>query len=369
MREPSIAFVLGTRPELIKCAPIMHEADRRDLPYSVVHTGQHYSDRLTTVFYDQLEIRRPDHDLGVGSGSHGQQTGQIMAAVDEVLRAERPDVVLVQGDTNSVLAGALVASKLDARLGHVEAGLRSYDRSMPEEINRIVADHLSDYLYAPTETAADNLRNEGRPEAAILQTGNTIVDAVQRHRELARSKSTVHEDLDVEPGTYVLMTVHRAENVDEKARFEDILTGVDRAAERMGVEVLYPIHPRAVTRLDEFGIEVPSRIRTVEPQDYLDFLALEGGAKLIVTDSGGIQEEACILGVPCVTVRDSTERPETVDIGANALVGMTPAEIVAGAVDMVEKPPTWSNPYGDGDAAARILSSLASDGQGATCLE
>jgi UDP-N-acetylglucosamine 2-epimerase (non-hydrolysing) len=353
-----VAFVLGTRPEIIKLAPVVQACHRLGVDYSIVHTGQHYSDSLDSVFFDQLELPEPDYDLGVGSSSHGEQTGEMLIGVERALTETAPEVVLVQGDTNSVLAGALAASKMDAALGHVEAGLRSFDRSMPEETNRVIADHVSDHLFAPTEQSKEYLLDEGLSEHRITVTGNTVVDALFRNREIARRKSTVIADLGIEDRDFFVMTAHRQENVDEEARFRDLLAGVERAAEAHDADVIYPVHPRARDRIETFGIEIPDRIRAVEPLEYLDFLRLASTADLILTDSGGVQEEACILGTPCVTMRDNTERPETIDVGANRLSSCDPGQIVASATEMLLRGDGWENPFGDGDAAERILQSL-----------
>lgn len=353
-----VAFVLGTRPEIIKLAPVIRACQRSDVAFSMIHTGQHYSDSLDSVFFDQLELPTPDYDLGVGSSSHGRQTGEMLIGVERCLTETDPDVVLVQGDTNSVLAGALAASKADAALGHVEAGLRSGDRSMPEEINRIVADHVADHLFAPTERSEAALRDEGIPAGRISVTGNTVVDALLRNREIARRKSGVLSELGVDGADFFVMTAHRQENVDDEERFEGMLAGVGRAARTHDAEVIYPVHPRARDRIEAFGLDVPDPIRTVEPLGYLDFLRLSAAAALILTDSGGIQEEACVLGVPCVTMRDTTERPETVAVGANRLVSTDPDRIVAGATEMLPRGGEWANPFGDGDAAERILRAL-----------
>ncbi|MFO7927742.1 MAG: non-hydrolyzing UDP-N-acetylglucosamine 2-epimerase [Halobacteriota archaeon] len=353
-----VVFVLGTRPEIIKLAPVIHACSDAKIPYTIVHTGQHYSETLDSVFFEQLELPDPDYNLGVGSGSHGKQTGEMLIGVEQVLEEIDPETVLVQGDTNSVLAGAIATSKMDIDLGHVEAGLRSFDRSMPEETNRIVADHISEYLFAPTVQSEQQLRREGIEEERITVTGNTVVDAVYRNRTLAREKSTVLSTLGLDGRPFFLMTAHRAENVDDEDRFRSILRGVDRAAHERDVEVVYPIHPRAEQRLAEFDIEVPERIRTIEPQEYLDFLRLEAAAELIVTDSGGVQEEACILGVPCVTMRDSTERPETIEVGANRLCGTDPAAIARSVDEMLGADTGWENPFGDGNASERILEAL-----------
>lgn len=359
--SPDITFVLGTRPEIIKLAPVIRCCDRREIPYSILHTGQHYSEELDAVFFDQLEIPSPDHNLEVGSGRHGHQTGRMLAGIEEILLEEDPAVVLVQGDTNSVLAGSLAVSKLEMPVGHVEAGLRSFDREMPEEINRVLADHIGEYLFAPTETSRDYLREEGIDDDHIYVTGNTIVDAVHQHQELAAEKSTILEELELQATKFGLLTAHRAENVDNPDRFTNLLEGVRRVAATYDLKILYPIHPRAQERLEEFDIAVPPEIRVVDPQDYLDFLQLEANADLVLTDSGGVQEEACILGVPCVTLRDNTERPETLEVGANRLAGIEPDSILASAEQMLTTQHGWTNPFGNGIAAEQILEILGKE--------
>lgn len=353
--DVAVTIVLGTRPEIIKLAPVIDACERLDIGYSVVHTGQHYSYELDAVFFDQLELPTPEHNLEVGSASHSQQTGTMIGDIEDVLLAETPELVLVQGDTNSVLAGSIAASKLDCELGHVEAGLRSFDRTMPEEVNRVLADHAADYLFAPTEQAALYLRQEGIPVDRIEVTGNTIVDAVTCYRDLAAEKSTVLETLDLAADEFCLLTAHRAENVDDRDRFASLLEGVARVARESDLDVVYPVHPRAADRIESFGLDVPAEIRCVDAQDFLDFLRLESTARLVFTDSGGVQEEACILGTPCVTLRDNTERPETVDVGANRIVGVDPEGIVDGANDALDRSTDWENPFGDGRSAGRIL--------------
>lgn len=352
-----IAIVLGTRPEIIKMSPVVRECERRGTPFFILHTGQHYSHEMDQVFFERLGLPRPLHKLDVGSGPHGAQTGKMLAGVERVLQEERPDAVLVQGDTNTVVAGALAAAKLGIPVGHVEAGLRSHDRTMPEEVNRIVADHVSDWLFPPTEASARALRAEGLPDSRILVTGNTIVDAVQENRKLAEARSGVLPRLGLERRGYVLMTAHRQENVDDAARFRGVLDGARAVARGLGVPLLYPIHPRARKMLGEHKLDAEG-VRLVDPVDFLDFLQLEGNARLILTDSGGVQEEACILGVPCVTMRDNTERPETVEVGANVLAGTDPAAIGAAARRMLDARGGWPNPFGAGDAAVRILDRL-----------
>lgn len=353
-----IVFVLGTRPEIIKLAPVIRACETAGIEYDVLHTGQHYSDRLDGVFFETLELPPPDHNLGVGSSTHAEQTGEMVRRVGEVVREVDPESVLVQGDTNSALAGGLVASKLDTTLGHVEAGLRSYDRDMPEEINRVLVDHAADLLFAPTDDAAANLRGEGIPDRRVAVTGNTVVDAVQRHARLALEKSDVLGDLGLEGGSFALMTAHRPANVDDPARFAGLLDGVAEYAGVADVPVVYPIHPRSEKRLAEHDLSVPDRVQCVEPLDYLDFLRLEQAAQVVFTDSGGVQEETCVLGTPCVTVRESTERPETLAVGSNVLADPTPNSIVGSAFDVRSGPDDWQAPFGDGDAAARILDRL-----------
>jgi UDP-N-acetylglucosamine 2-epimerase (non-hydrolysing) len=350
-----VAVMLGTRPEIIKLAPVISACTKHDVRCTIIHTGQHYSDHLDSVFFEQLGLPEPDYNLRIGSASHGEQTGTMLIEAERVLEDVSPDTVLVQGDTNSVLAGALAASKMDIELGHVEAGLRSFNREMPEELNRIVTDHLADQLFAPTEKSEQNLRNEGIPASRITVTGNTVVDALYRNRRLAQENSSILRELNLVEKSFFVLTVHRAENVDTETRFEALLSGVSQVARKHQTPVLYPIHPRAQNRLTEFDIEPSPEIRLIEPQEYLDFLRLEDEASLILTDSGGVQEEACILGTPCVTLRESTERPETVDIGANVLSGHTPKAIRSCADQMVQKEGNWENPFGDGKAGQRIL--------------
>ena len=335
-------------------APVIRECQRRDLDYSIIHTGQHYSYQMDRIFFEQLELPQPDHNLDVGSGNHGEQTGRILADLETVLTAERPDVVLVQGDTNTVMAGALAASKLHIKVGHVEAGLRSYDRSMPEEINRVVADHVSDYCFAPTEISKANLLKEGIAEEKIHVTGNTIVDSVYQNLEIAMRKVNILTDLDLEPKGYFLVTSHRQENVDNKERLGEIIRGLEMVKREFGLPVVFPVHPRTRKMVESFRFELDG-IEAIEPLGFLEFLQLEAGARLALTDSGGVQEEACILGVPCVTLRDNTERPETVDVGANVLTGASSERIMKGALQMMEAEAGWKNPFGDGCTGERIV--------------
>lgn len=358
-----VSIVLGTRPEMIKLAPLLHELTERDgHEFQLIHTGQHYSDALDDAFFRELDLPEPDHHLGVGSASHAEQTAQIMTKCEPIFLNDRPDVVFVQGDTNTVLAAALTVAKIpDVDLGHVEAGLRSYDRDMPEEMNRRIADVCSEVLFVPTKDAAANLREENVAADRIHTVGNTVVDAVYRHIELARDRTTVLEDLGLEPGEFALVTMHRAENVDDETVFERII-GELESITADGDTLLYPIHPRAEKRAREFGLydRLDAAVTLVEPQDYLRFLRLEDEASVILTDSGGVQEEAIILGTPCITMRDSTERPETVENGGNVLVDPASGDIVATYREVLDpevhdRMANAENPFGEGNASERIV--------------
>jgi len=350
----SIAIVLGTRPEIIKMAPVIRECEQRRLEYFVLHTGQHYSYSMDKVFFEQLELPQPNYNLDVGSASHAEQTGKIMDGVEKILMHEKPEVVLVQGDTNTVMAGALAASKLHIKVGHVEAGLRSYDRTMPEEINRVVADHVSDYLFAPTEISKQNLLREGILEDRIFVTGNTIVDSVYQNLEIAMRKVNVLAELGLKPKEYFLVTSHRQENVDNRERLGEIIRGLDLIQSKFGLPVVFPVHPRTQKMVESFGFEF-NGIKAIEPLGYLEFLQLEANARLALTDSGGVQEEACILGVPCVTLRENTERPETLDVRANVLAGARSEEMMKAVMRMLEAEAEWKNPFGDGCTGDRIV--------------
>ena len=354
-----IAIILGTRPEIIKMSPIIRECEKQAIDYYILHTGQHYSFEMDRVFFEELELPVPKYNLDIGSGRHGEQTGKMLVGMEEIFINDTPDVVLVQGDTNTVLAGALAASKLHIKIGHVEAGLRSYDRSMPEEINRIMADHISDYLFTPTENSKKYLLAEGIPEKKIFVTGNTVVDAVYQNLEISKQNRKTLSKFDLEEGGYFLTTVHRAENTDKKGRLSSILDGFDELYKEFNLPIIFPAHPRTVKMINEFGLAIPEGTKVIDPIGYLDFLQLEGGAKLILTDSGGLQEEACILGVPCITLRDNTERPETVEVRANIIAGVD-GDITELAAKMTASNPDWKNPYGEGKAAELTINSIIS---------
>ncbi|WP_268989014.1 non-hydrolyzing UDP-N-acetylglucosamine 2-epimerase [Methanosarcina mazei] len=350
-------MVLGTRPEIIKMSPVIRECEKRGMQYYILHTGQHYSYEMDRIFFDQLKLPEVKYKLNVGSGFHGKQTGKMLAEIEEILIKDRPDIVLVQGDTNTVLAGALAASKLHIKVGHVEAGLRSFDRAMPEETNRVVTDHISDYLFAPTETSKNYLLNEGIPDEKIFVTGNTVVDSAYQNLEISKKSCNVLEELELREKEYFIITAHRAENVDDKKRLNGILKGLSQIYEELKLPVIFPAHPRTVKMIKEFRFEVPEGTRLIEPLGYLEFLQLLNGAKLILTDSGGVQEESCILKVPCVTLRDNTERPETIDVGANIIAG-TGDKIIASVQKMINSSLNWINPYGNGNSGELILGSL-----------
>ena len=349
-----IAIILGTRPEIIKLSPVIKELKLKKADFFILHTGQHYSYHLDRVFFEQLELPQPRYNLDIGSGSHAEETGKMLIGIEKTLKMENPGVILVEGDTNSVLAGALAAVKINIAVGHVESGLRSYDRSMPEEINRVLVDHLSKYLFAPTPKARDILLGEGIPEKKIFITGNTIVDAIHDNLEIARGKSHALNTLHLKPQEYFLLTLHRQENVDSQARFKSILKGLEGLSAAFETPVVYPIHPRSRKMMERFGLK-SKRLILTEPADYLNFLQLESNAKLVLTDSGGVQEEACILHVPCVTLRDNTERPETIEAGANVLAGTSPERILECSKAMLGKKSDWENPFGDGKAGKRIV--------------
>jgi len=359
-----IAFIIGTRPEIIKMSPLIDEVDKRGIDYVLIHTGQHYDFEMSQQFFLDLELKEPDYNIGVGSDSHGKQTAVMMEGIEEVLLSEKPDIVLVQGDTNAVLAGALVAAKLHIAVGHVEAGLRSYDKTMPEEINRMVADVCTNLFFVPTEDTAINLIFEGIKPADIFITGNTVVDACYRNLKIASKSSNIMSKLDVE-GDILSLTLHRAENVDDRERLENI---VEALLKIKGLTIVFPVHPRTVKTLKEFGmysqLEEAPHIQMIKPIGYLDFLILQSNSKLMITDSGGIQEEAITLNVPCLTLRYNTERPETVHAGGNILVGSNTEKIISNVAKLMadnsiyQKMKDATNPYGDGTASEQIVDAI-----------
>jgi len=308
---------------------------------------------MDRIFFKQLKLPKPKYNLNVGSGTHGFQTGQILIGVEKILLSERPEIVLVEGDTNTVLAGALAAVKIGIKVGHVEAGLRSYDYEMPEEINRVLADHCSDLLFAPTDKSRQILLGEGIEGEKIHVTGNTIVDAVHQNITVADEKKVLDE-FGVQKNKYFLVTLHRQENINNEKRLRNILTGLEKIKIQFDLPLVCTIHPRTEKRLKQLCIK-PVGIDIVPSIDYVKFLQLEKNARLVLTDSGGVQEETCILGTPCVTLRYNTERPETLDVGSNILAGAEPNNIVKCVKHMFDRSRTWNQPFGDGKAAERIM--------------
>ena len=349
-----VASVVGARPQFIKAAPVSR-AIRQHNEELLIHTGQHYDDLMSDVFFRVLDLPEPDYNLEVGSGSHARQTGEMLIRLEEVLAEEKPDAVLVYGDTNSTLAGALAGAKLHLPVGHVEAGLRSFNRRMPEELNRIVADHLSSILFCPTETAVENLRREGI-EKGVHLVGDVMYDVALASAQEARRRDVVRR-LGLTPKGYLLATVHRPANVDERGPLESIL----RAFGGCGETVVFPAHPRTRNRMREFGLDagLAKNIRVVDPLDYFDFLALLIGAKKVATDSGGVQKEAYFFGVPCVTLREETEWIETVEDGWNAVVGTETGDVIH-AIRNFNPQGTKSKSFGDGHAAEKIAGLLES---------
>jgi UDP-N-acetylglucosamine 2-epimerase (non-hydrolysing) len=351
-----IGIIVGTRPEIIKMAPVIRECEKRNIPYFIIHSNQHYSKEMDSIFFEELHLPAPHYNLGVGSGLHSNQTGNILIKMEPILLEEKPDVVLVQGDTNTVLAGALSASKLNIKVGHIEAGLRSYDRTMPEETNRIMTDHISEYLFAVGPNQEKILKAEGIEHKKIHTVGNTVSDSLFQHLEISAQKSRILSELSLTAGEYFLVTAHRASNVDIASNLLELLNLFDQMHQNYAGTIVWPIHPRTQSKLKEFNIELPSYLQLIPPVGYLDFIQLQKHAKLILTDSGGIQEEACLLGVPSLTLRENTERPEAVEVGASELVGRNAEKAVAAARQWLSKDNySWENPFGDGHVAEHIL--------------
>jgi len=359
-----IATVIGTRPEIIKMAPVLDQLEKKGINNILIHTGQHYDHEMSQQFFLDLEIKKPDYNIGVGSNSHGKQTADMIKSIEEVLITEKPDFIMVQGDTNAVLAGALTASKLHMAVGHVEAGLRSYDKTMPEEINRQIADICSTMFFVPTEESAVNLIIENIDPHEIFITGNTIVDACRRHLKIAERESNILNELNV-TGDILTITMHRAENVDNPERLRNI---IEALLELDDITVVFPVHPRTLKTLKKFGfynkLKDSPNIRLTKPIGYLDFLLLLSKSKFVMTDSGGLQEEAITLNVPCMTLRYNTERPETVTAGGNILVGAEKDKIlevynkISCDPRLYKKMKNAENPYGDGRSSENILEAI-----------
>jgi UDP-N-acetylglucosamine 2-epimerase len=351
-----VLTVVGARPQFIKCAPLSRAL--RGLAREVlVHTGQHYDDAMSGVFFRELDIPEPDYSLGVGSGPHGRQTGEMLAKIEDVIVKERPDLVLVYGDTNTTLAGALAAAKLHIPVAHVEAGLRSYKRSMPEEINRLVTDRLSTLLLCPTDTAVANLKQEGLTKGVHL-VGDVMYDALMDAAENAQKLSNISERYHLRPKQYVLATVHRAENTDDSKRLQGIVHALVEIA-RAGHTVVFPVHPRTLHQLRKLSIPPTDRFLQIEPVSFLDMIALESIASHILTDSGGMQKEAYWLQVPCLTLRDETEWIETVESGWNHLVGADTSRVLQ-AFDEAKPSVGLRWPWNPGEASHNVAQIIRS---------
>jgi UDP-N-acetylglucosamine 2-epimerase (non-hydrolysing) len=358
-----ITIVVGTRPEIIKTAPVVHELARHNVPFSCIHTGQHYDPKLDRVFFEELGLPDPAVNLETGSLPPVHQVAKMMEGIADALAFLQPRVVMVQGDTNSVLAGALAAHKLNIPVAHLEGGLRSDDWTMPEEGNRVVAGRLASVHFCPTELQARRLANEGISRGVYV-VGNTAVDACLQFSARARANSSVLRQLDLCPQGYGVLTLHRPSNVDDHARFEALILGLADMAQSVAADLVFPMHPRTRATAKASGLlgrlEEPPFI-TIEPVGYLDLLALLSSARFVVTDSGGIQEEACTLRVPCVTLRPNTERPETIDVGANILCdGASGAEFVRSLRLVSKRDGKSENPFGDGATAVRVVDILTS---------
>ena len=350
----NVLHVVGARPNFMKVAPVLNALKSRPhVVQTLVHTGQHYDANMSDVFFEQLGIPAPDVNLAVGSGTHAQQTADIMTRFEPIALERKPDLVLVYGDVNSTVAAALVCAKLGIRVGHVEAGLRSFDRTMPEEINRLVTDQLADVLYTPSEDGDRNLQREGIASEKIFRVGNVMIDSLVKLLPLAQRQS--RNGL---PGRYALVTLHRPANVDDSAILRSILQSLLEV--NRDLSVVFPAHPRTRQRIAEFGLNA-GQLRVLDPLPYVDFLGLQSRATVVITDSGGIQEETTYLGIPCLTVRENTERPITVSLGTNVLVGRDPDKlraevslVLAGNAKKGSLPPLW-----DGRAGERIAALLA----------
>jgi len=356
----SIAVVVGTRPGIIKFSPVIRVLEKQKCNYFIAHTGQHYSYNMDKAFFEDLELPEPKYRIDVTKRAklHGAQTAEMLKGLEQVFLKEKPKVVIVGGDANTNLAGALAARKLGIEVSHMEAGLRSGDWRMPEEHNRVIIDHISEYLFAPTEEAKENLIRDN-VKGKIFVVGNTIVDAVYQNIEIAKRKSQILNKLNLKKDEYFVLTLHREENVDDKETLANILEGIKQTAERFKLPIIFPVHPRTKKRIKEFGLgeklkSIPY-LKVIKPIGYLDFLLLLSNARLALTDSGGIQEETCILKIPCVTLRESTERPETVKVGSNIVAGTKPEGIVIATEKMILVERNWENPFGDGKAGEKIV--------------
>jgi len=355
-----IVTIVGARPQFVKAAIVSRALQQTNLQEVLVHTGQHYDDNMSKIFFDELEIHKIDYQLGVGSGTQGKQTGEMIIQIENILMQEKPDRLLIYGDTNSTLAGAIAATKLHIPIAHVEAGLRSYNRKMPEEINRLVADQLSDILFTPTETSVTNLLKEGYSSTSIVEVGDVMYDAALYYGEKAKKKSNILSDLQCDNGKYILATIHRAENTNHLDNLVNIFTGLERVSETL--PIILPLHPRTRNVLEQHYPKIlsNSKIKIIAPLGYLDMTILEKQAALIVTDSGGVQKEAYFYQVPCVTLRDETEWVETVALGWNNLVKPDNADNIHQQImqSLTSRGRENHYPYGKGNASQLIANHL-----------
>ncbi len=339
-------------------SPVIRACEKQKIDFSILHSGQHYDANMDQIFFDELLLSRPKYNLSVGSLPFPVQVGKMMDGMLQALRAELPDVVIVQGDTSTVLVGALASTRLGIPVAHIEAGLRSNDLSMPEEKNRIITDHISEYLFAPTDKALQNIQEEGCNGQAI-KVGNTIVDAVVENLKLVEKRRDILDELGLESKRYFLVTMHRAENTDRPGRLESILNGLEKVSNEFPHhKMVFPIHPRTKKKVQDNDLRIAKNIQVIPPVGFLDMLQLEKNAALCLTDSGGLQEECSILHVPCVTLRDNTERPETIDAGMNVLAGTDSDEILKKVNVMLEKKIEWEKIFGDGKTGERIIDVL-----------
>jgi len=342
--------VVGARPQFVKAAVVSRALAEAGIAEKMVHTGQHYDANMSSIFFEELGLPPVSLSLGIGGGSHGQNTGRMIEALETAMLDLKPDLVLVYGDTDSTLAGAIAASKLGVSIAHVEAGLRSYNKAMPEEINRIVTDHVSQLLFCTSAASCRILQGEGIAPAQIHNVGDVMFDVVKQFSEVARKRSTIMEKTGLEPGSFSLLTFHRKENTDDKGRLQSILEGIGRIVGK----VLFPVHPRTQARMKAAGLSVPANVIEIEPVGYFDMQLLESNARLIITDSGGVQKEAYYHGVPCVILREETEWTELLDTKASILAGASADKIAEAADDGLNSRISNHNIYGDGNASQRI---------------
>jgi len=353
----SIAFILGTRPEIIKLSPVIRACIRKNIRFIIIHTGQHYSYELDEIFFKELSLPKPDYNLHVGSCPHGEQTGKMLIGIEQILLKEKPNIVITLGDPNSAFAGTLAAAKLQIPVCHIEAGRRSFARNMPEELNRLMIDQISDILFTPNETTKQNLINEGIGDERIILSGDPIVDAVLENKKIALDTSKITSDFQLTPKQYFLATVHRPENLEDRSKLSNILEAFQKLVDKYNYPLIFSVHPKTRNKFEEYAISTDGLVLT-GPLGYLDFLRLEMDAAVLLTDSGSLQEEACILKTPCVTLRDETERPETIIIGSNILAGTNIKDILDAVGIMIQSTKSWENPFGQSGVSDLIIKNL-----------